>query len=131
MDSEDIQANGEGEGALRAQPTAEQEDTLKAGLFVRSYALPPYQGVHRFRQQYVLKEKLYFSVSGELYPIKRIYRAIYILMPVWGHEHDFPSRVIGYQVQENGSEVPGALRDFACLENDSIKVKFAESPSGL
>ena len=74
---------------------------------------------------------MFFSVEGELHNPKKIYRAVYMLIPVWGFSHNFPARIAGYQVQEESKQKAGPLEDFACLNNEYLSVHFSNSPSNL
>lgn len=113
------------------QPNPDQLEAIKAGLQVRHNNYEPYDGTSYFHKHLVLNEDLYFSVEGSLHTGKKIYKAIYLLTPAWGFENQFTPRVSGYQVMNDGQDEPGPLKDFACLSNNALKVKFANSPSKL
>jgi hypothetical protein len=114
------------------QPTPEQEKLLEAGLFVRKNDLPPWNGaVFRYRRQYVYREPLYFSVTGSLYPDKTKYRAVYMLLPVWGYYNDFHARVEGYPIDPIPQGINRTIQDFACIDTKELTVQFADDPSKL
>ena len=114
------------------QPDTEQLKLLESGLIVRKNDLQPWNGaVFHYRKQYVYREPLYFSVSGTLYPKKTIYRAVYMLLPAWGYQTDFPVRVIGYPIDPIPEGVSKTMGDFACLDIKELTVKFSDDPSKL
>ncbi len=114
-----------------SKPSAEQLELIKSGVHVRDNKYPPYNGTSYYREQYVQADNMFFSVEGKLHRPTKIYRAVYMLIPVWGFSHEFPARVIGYKIQENGNRQVGPMEDFACLNNEHLTVKFSDDPSNL
>ena len=103
---------------------------LHAGLYLRETRLPPHDGTGYFRAQYVLTEPLFFAVLRDGQSA-RVFRAVYLLIPVWGFQNQTGNRVVGYQVMDRGHPGPGPLEEWNTLPAPGVHVVFADSLQAL